>query len=531
MADETTLDTRVWKSGSGWPELATDLPSRTAAVGICLSGGGTRAQCAGIGQLRGLRALGLLSRTRYLSAVSGGSWAATPFTYYASGSDGDGQFLGPVTAPEDISLSQLTDEIPRDQAIWTATQALNPTFVRLAGEVARPRVWSETVGELYFAPWGLHRDGLRFSHDDETVADIKARNPDLADADFAVVRADRPYLIVNGCILGDNALNPLQLVQPVALDMTPLYAGTARAHRMLCVSRNGQWREHDLGATLVEPFALGSPTPDAIADGSAKVQAPSRPWQLQDASGTSSAWFAGIAAKLAPNITEGFSPNVSLWGSGPKAAETCYDLGDGGVLENFGLLSLLRRKVPNIIVCANTSVPLNMDFDATERIATGKDLDAYLPPLFGFPLESIGVFTSRNQVFEPRGFVEMVRALQRAKEAGGPVVAVTELEVLDNDLWGIEGGWTVRIAWIYLDRSADFEAALGEDVRDEIARGHDTRLPPPMRGKLKSFPNVATANHNGPDLTQLTAAQARLLADYTCWTVLAAESLLGPLYE
>ena len=277
-------------------------------------------------------------------------------------------------------------------------------------------------------------------------------------------------------------------------------------------------------------FALGSATPVAISDGFAQVSLPGRPWQLHDASGTSSAWFSGIAAQLAPALTEGISPRVSLWSSAPTSTKTTYDLGDGGVLENFGLLSLLRRKVRNIIVCANTGVPLNMDFSPTERVPTGTDLDAYLPPLFGFKLDSAGVFTGRTQVFRPDGFVKMVKALQAAKASGGPVVAVTELPVVDNDSWGIEGGWTVRIAWIYLDRSADFEAALGADVREELARGHDARVPPPMRGKLRAFPNVATANHNGPDLTQLTSEQARLLADHACWTVQAAESLLRPLY-
>jgi hypothetical protein len=47
----------------------------TSGVGICLSGGGSRAASASMGELRGLRALGLLDKVSVLSTVSGGSWA------------------------------------------------------------------------------------------------------------------------------------------------------------------------------------------------------------------------------------------------------------------------------------------------------------------------------------------------------------------------------------------------------------------------------------------------------------------------
>ena len=58
-----------------FPETTPELLSRTNNCGICFSGGGTRSMAATMGQLRALHKLGLLAKARYISSVSGGSWA------------------------------------------------------------------------------------------------------------------------------------------------------------------------------------------------------------------------------------------------------------------------------------------------------------------------------------------------------------------------------------------------------------------------------------------------------------------------
>lgn len=51
-----------------------------SVLGVCLSGGGIRSASFGLGVLSVLEQGGLMSNARYLSAVSGGSWAATSWT-------------------------------------------------------------------------------------------------------------------------------------------------------------------------------------------------------------------------------------------------------------------------------------------------------------------------------------------------------------------------------------------------------------------------------------------------------------------
>jgi len=55
------------QSLKSWP------PPGSSDTGICFSGGGNRAMSAAMGPMRGLRALGLLGKARYMSCVSGGS--------------------------------------------------------------------------------------------------------------------------------------------------------------------------------------------------------------------------------------------------------------------------------------------------------------------------------------------------------------------------------------------------------------------------------------------------------------------------
>ena len=78
-----------------WP------PPGSTDTGICFSGGGARAMSAAMGQMRGLRELGVLGNARYMSCVSGGSWAGTIYTFVPATTD-DSVLLGAYLAPEAI---------------------------------------------------------------------------------------------------------------------------------------------------------------------------------------------------------------------------------------------------------------------------------------------------------------------------------------------------------------------------------------------------------------------------------------------
>ncbi|MCB1613801.1 MAG: hypothetical protein KDI60_18905, partial [Xanthomonadales bacterium] len=97
---------------------APDLQAPARSVGLCLSGGGSRALTCAMGQLRALDHLGLMDQIFAISSVSGGTWANTLYTYLpATISDAD--FLGtPVLDPGQLtvtgSLPYALDQLSRN---------------------------------------------------------------------------------------------------------------------------------------------------------------------------------------------------------------------------------------------------------------------------------------------------------------------------------------------------------------------------------------------------------------------------------
>ncbi len=76
-------------------------------VGVCLSGGGSRACNAGMGQLRALKHLqangqSLLSQVKALSTVSGGSWVGVTFEFLTDGTSDDAYLNEYVANPHDL---------------------------------------------------------------------------------------------------------------------------------------------------------------------------------------------------------------------------------------------------------------------------------------------------------------------------------------------------------------------------------------------------------------------------------------------
>jgi len=82
-------------------------------VAVCLSGGGSRALSAGMGQLNAFQTLHrapnatLLSQVKALSTVSGGSWVGVPFVYLPASTSDENYLGGPYIPPNQLALQGL----------------------------------------------------------------------------------------------------------------------------------------------------------------------------------------------------------------------------------------------------------------------------------------------------------------------------------------------------------------------------------------------------------------------------------------
>ncbi len=553
--------TRIWDSeadGFLYPEQQAGVLPKPPSTGVCFSGGGNRALTAAAGQLRGLCLSGLIADAGYISCVSGGSWAATVFTYYCTGAANDAELLGPETPPDRITTANL-GQIQKNSLAHAATEKFVHRLVWESVEAALhivpvDEIWIRAVGKTFLERFGLFGGKpAYFSLDETTVDEIRSRNPSLSDATFVTVRdrtgdAKRPYLVINSSLIWPGA----GVDNLVHFEYSPLYVGSQKRLVLFDPPNNQQGSTVTVGGGFIEPFAHGSNAPSVWPPssgagcaplggsiGCAAVQPPAQPFSLAFASGTSSAAYGQVDAILAgiPQLRkylDQLPPREQYWPVPPASSPTgpqagMFTFGDGGSLENYGLIALLLRGVKNIVVFINASRKLSLDYDPSDPATNpprGSDMDGGLPPLFGVqPTHRIEPATPNNQVFATAAFTTVVKALQSAKAAGhgssgpwGPAIAATALELVHNPWWGLKGGGTVNICWVYLDRASDWEAALQPEVAKLVADGNSGQ--PGRKVPFQGFPNYRTAFENGwSDLIQLSVPEVNLLADFTCWLV------------
>ncbi len=432
-----------------------------------------------------------------------------------------------MTPPSEITNSGLK-ELPETRLGYVATRSLRDALFDLRGKVPSDRLWLAAVGRTYFRNFQLYDEEspAYFSLDEDTVRRIKEANPDLENARFHTVRAEgqRPFLVMNSCIVGPSSLAPFSMEELVHFEYSPLAIGSPHPLAVEFTSRKKEkgHARREVGGGLIEPFAFGGDSSPEAPSGCqppeppasctlAGLPPPPRPFSLADAAGTSSSAAAADLDRI--GLTDRLGAQATYWPVSTAAAPPAeqFDFGDGGSLENYGLITLLLRKVERLVVFINTSTKLRLGYDPA-RPPTGKDLDGNLPPLFGFPM---GV-TKHNQVFPQDDLAPLVRTLQTAKRDGNTAMAATRHEVQANDWWGVQGGWTVRILWFYLDRVKSWESQLPRGIRRSIELGNE---PIVAAGPYRYFPNYKTIDENLLELVELTRRQVNLLADLTCWNL------------
>ena len=109
------LNARAWQSADEYPSEKDfpeyDILKSRSSSAIAFTGGGSRSYLASLGYLTGLHEL-KLSNYKYISGISGGSWATIVYTFKQS-DVGDEEFLGTILYPEEITMEKLQEMSPR----------------------------------------------------------------------------------------------------------------------------------------------------------------------------------------------------------------------------------------------------------------------------------------------------------------------------------------------------------------------------------------------------------------------------------
>ncbi len=523
-----------------YPEQS--IPRYSADRGLwaaCFSGGGPRSFAASLGQMRGLHAAGVLPFFGAISCVSGGSWFGSLFSF-APAAYTDAQLLGPAVKPEDITVASLNQMQSGNlgNALLSLTNInLGLYFTRYLtdyylGYLPFDKVWARVLNSTLLQTFQLDDTATLLTLNAQTLAAIRGRNPGL-DADFFTLRADTPFFVA-----GSTQVYPLASLQhrdAIAIGRSPRIRATlAAAPEATVQNLPGQIYRHfeytpgytgtaqffpnagpggvDFGNGYVESFAFDTPTPLRLTTPSvAAVPSGKFPFLLSDVIGSSSAALASLMDWF------GYSGGFSYFDYWPirnisKEPAVTYSFGDGGILENTGIVPLLRRGYRVIFAFVNTPFPVNSD---DPGCVSG--IDGQISRLFGLiPQEDYG--NSQNtQIFATSQFAPLAAGLKAARAAGKAVVYSSQFPILPNNPFDL-APYTPTIFWLYNDLDASWFNRLPISVRQLFANS------PPL-DYLGNFPNYATVGQNESlddyeyEVLYLTPRQINLLAHMWCTSV------------
>jgi len=289
------------KSGNN-PTISNSDSSKSN-LAVCFSGGGSRALTCAWGQMLGLSTLNLIEKARYISSVSGGTWASSIYTYLPDNITDD-DLLGTYYPPENLSLIDGTGKLnvnnlhkyclgqaPAGMGIeelvkWGAIFLVDNLFQKSNYKW----LWAFLVGKFILEFDGLRAEGKNCWSSSKYFSlslNYTTRHfPDGAPStdDLFFVRSGRPFLIMNNNIMKNYDSNVVQLPNQV----TPVSGGA-----------QGQTPDATLiGGGSVESYGYSSTLDQESADSSPVEMTISQPYSLIDIVSTSSAFFAEAIANL-----------------------------------------------------------------------------------------------------------------------------------------------------------------------------------------------------------------------------------------
>ena len=302
-------------SGSLTVGQFVSLPNTPGNVGICLSGGGSRALTAAMGQLRALASAqlngrSLLSQTKAISTVSGGSWLGMTFEFLTAGTS-DSAFLNeyvpdpgrlvPTAAPGH-SPAETLDELPAGNVGNTVSSdlfsmpalAVEAFLLYKLLETPMDFLWQALIGAHILAPYGLFNPESKalpeslFSWDQATLESaVTGPNPQLRSETAHLVasgqdRNRRPFPICNTSIFLSEPNTNYQQLAPV--QATAFVTGVVGSP----IGKDANGRAPGGGG--VTSFAFSS-NPTAV-EGKGVTVSQQRQLALADIVGASSAAFA-----------------------------------------------------------------------------------------------------------------------------------------------------------------------------------------------------------------------------------------------
>ena len=589
---DSNLNAAVVSVGPSRPLTVSEfIPAQKPGnVAVCLSGGGSRALSAGMGQMNSLRTipyasnLSLLSQTKAVSTVSGGSWLGVPFTYLPSSISDVNYLGGPYVQPASLTTAGLR-ALPAGCAAANVTSNFSLTdllaqavLLHLDG-VPSNMLWQTIIGLHLLTPYGLftytgksYAPSSFFTYQQAQLNAILAANPPLKPETANLVSSQpRPYLVCNTAMFvtsnGQSLLAPVQATSfmtgvvstPGATDVNGFQVGGGgvtslafnsapiafnAATSQVAVSQQRQWALLDIVGSSSAAFAA------TLQQAAAAFAVQPVPFaQLLRDRGPAAADFLvsrgvpllqgnpALASVLAAQAggdprplnaviaaLSNLVPAYQYWGvSAPPVGSTIKtsEFADGGSLEDLGLADALAYgDIDNVISFINTETPIAKDSAGIIVV------DSSIPPLFGYqPYVAGSGYVPYSGASKPNS------PLMRKNQ----IFPSSAFQPLLDNLWSASGSGSYQNAPVYaqpLTTVANpwFGVAAGRQITvlwvylERVKAWYD-QLPSAVQSILGPFNSMANNfPHYNTFSTQLSPTQINLLANLTGWIVMNARN-------
>lgn len=559
-----TVVTKVWKApeetstveSGPFPERNLHSVMSKRNIGIAVSGGGSRSATCFSGQLRALHHIGVLDEIRYISAVSGGAWAATPYVFYGASTNSSSvpldRFLGDLRMPMEIRVSDIPDSYkingeypPPTLASLNSRAHITARMLNILA-IRGDENFAHALNHIYLKRIGLGDRHRFFTHDDETYNGLKEKNSHLKPEDFYVAHSNGrkpPFLIVNTYLTRRTWDAGESKRRHFHTELTPYYVANRRSW-----PADG-WMAAPIGGGLIETHAMDSKARSPERNGTREVELTRNPLYRVPARFSLSDMMAATGSaptvpRRASFLTDviGF-PEFHHWAPGIADSPTKeYMYTDGGAGDNQGIMPLLARKVSTILVFSNSPDPFRADLKACDE---GKVTSA-ISSLFGV---HPGKWEDDNKVLSNAGkpgatpYRDLIRQLDEKYSHGEPLVADGTYVTVDNPLHRVEAGHKVRIIWFVLG-GTDSKLDKNRPRFTDQLNPWTTRtkwwkeLPTEVQNKLveyaakrtdrslPNFPFYGTFRANSDKVIDLRVEQTEILAHYTSYAVAANRELI-----
>jgi hypothetical protein len=470
--------------------------------GVAFSGGGSRSAAATLGQLRGLHLTGALPAIGYISAVSGGAWAATPYTYLQGDDQEIAAFLSRADyrPPGELSDSCLKEEKESsfakvlNGAGWFLTKA---PWALLRGK--GNETWSDAVGRELLKPFGLYSRESLFGWT-EPVGEVETTEVKTTLLDAR--RRHIPYLLIGGTV----KCGFWSFKKKVPLEISPHYTGILPGipSRPKCPA-----------SVYVETHTFDNrPASDnqcAEDLQSYRIEKKKDLFTLSDALGiTSSA--PGLWLPKGTVFQTAIMKTTDGWDN--------FRVRDGGDTDNLGLLPLLARQVPNITVFVNAKRPIEKDCSGKE-CKWRKAITSYFEFTGDKKTGFIGEADKEEHandaiaaVFAGNGSA-LIEALAQKKRDEEIPYHCDSFTISDRNQIGLPSSYSPRVCWVYLDRTEKWARSLLNTPDSLMERLRNGERP------YKSFPHYSTFLAEGSRIQAADLDKKEILAmgQLTTWTV------------